>query len=510
MKHIRWKAGIATIALLFAFPSMTVDAYTDYTKELTYVYSSKGVSMNIPTSYEYKRAISLKSLEESLGVSITSLADMFVKENGELYVVEKELGAILCFDEKQEFSGMKQEFYEADGSVITLNKPEGVFVSDDHIFYIADTGNNRIIVAKEDGSIIRIIERPENILGTDLVSFIPTSLVVDSVGRISVVARNINSGIMQFSKDGVFTGYTGAPSVSIDAFTKLLRKISTAKQKAQMQTYVPTEYNNIKIDAKNFIWGTISSISATDLLEVINGKDLSGAITPIKKLNTMGVDVLNRKGVYAPVGDLIFTDDPSKIVDVGIGPNNIYSLLDNTKGRIFTYNNDGILLYAFGNKGTKKGNMQTPAAIDYIGKDIYVLDSGLCQILIYEPTYYGNLLIDAEGYYDLGDYNAANAMWKEVAELNSNFSYAYIGLGNALYSNGEYEEAMEYYEYANDAENYSKAKEKLRKETSEGIFPIVFCSVFGVMILSVSVAASKRIRRYVKGEELHLGKGEEE
>ncbi|NLK74268.1 MAG: hypothetical protein GX288_03130 [Clostridiales bacterium] len=495
--------------ILWALPWAAAYGYTDYTKESNYVYDQYGMAIKIPTAYEYKSSISLKNVGESLGIDITSPADMFVKKSGQVFIAEASLGAIIMFDSELKFQKILTEFITDQGEVLKLSEPQGLYVSEDDVLYIADTGNSRIVVSDLEGNVSMIVEKPDSILGTDLRSFLPIKVVVDSAGRISVVARNINSGIMQFTRDGVFTGYTGAPSVSIDAFTKLLRKFSTAQQRAQMQTFVPTEYNNIKIDDKNFIWGTISSISIQDLSNVVMNRDLSGKVTPIKKLNTMGVDVLRRKGLFPPIGELSFIDDPSKIIDVGLGPNKIYSLLDSYKGRIFTYNNDGILLYVFGNKGSKKGNTQIPIAIDYIGNNILVLDSGLCEIIIYEPTSYGRLLIEAEGYYDAGDYTLANEMWKEVAERNSNFQYAYIGLGNAQYSIEEYEEAMAYYEYANDPNNYSKAKEKLRKDTFEQLFPIIFTTLLVVIAIYLGWNIFVKVRRYARGEHL-VGREEEE
>lgn len=501
---------VMLLILICAIPCQQVFAFTDYTEESNYVYDQTAYPIRIPTAYEYKKMISLKNITGYEDINVTNPIDMFVKDNGEFFIVESELGAILCFDKNQKLINVLKEFTLQDGSTTTLKKPEGVFVTKEDKFYIADTENSRIVVCDRKGKVSMIVEKPDSLLGTNLDAFLPVKVVVDSVGRISVSARNINSGIMQFTQEGVFTGYTGAPKVSVDAFTKLLRQFSTAQQKAQMQNYVPTEYSNIKIDQKNFIWGTISSLSTQAVAGVIQSQDLSGSVTPIKKLNTMGVDVLNRKGLFAPIGELFFIDQASKILDVGLGPNNIYSMLDSVNGRIFTYNNNGILLYVFGNKGTRKGNMQTPMAIDYIGNEIYVLDSGLCQVIVYEPTSYAKLLIDAEQYYEKGDYELANQKWEIVAQRNANFEYAYIGLGNAKYSSQQYKDAMKYYEYANDSTNYSKAKEKLRKENAQKIFPIIFISVLSLLFIYLVVVIFSKVKRYARGEVSKSIKGEDD
>lgn len=519
------KLVTACLVTTVALSSMVTQtfAYTDYMEAAngTYVYNQNGFDVAIPDAYEYKSSISLKTLdingelaEGETALSVTSPNDMFVAFNEDLYVTDSEAGIIICFDSNLKYKGIIKEFKRTENTaflgktgkadieseITKLKTPGGIFVTEDKDYYIADTGNNRVLVADKDFNVLMEIYMPEDLLGTTLNSFLPTKVVVDSVGRISVVAKNINNGIMQFSTEGFFTGYTGAPKVHVDAFTKFLRKFSTAEQRAQMLQYVPTEYNNIKIDEKNFIWGTISSLSTSSISTAVANKDLSGSTTPIRKLNTGGTDVLRRKGIYAPLGDLNFIDAPSKITDVGLGPNNIYTMLDTTRGKLFTYNNDGVLLYAFGGKGNRKGDVQTPVAIDYIGDKILVLDSALCEIIIYEPTYYGQLLIEAEGYYMNGDYENAYGRWADVAELNSNFEYAYVGLGNARYSVQNYEEAMDYYEYADNTTGYSKAKEGLRKQSSEKAFPVIFTTIIAVVILTLVYVAIKKFKVYASGE----------
>lgn len=42
-------------------------------------------------------------------------------------------------------------------------------------------------------------------------AFLPSRLAVDSIGRMYVVARNINRGIIQLDSEGRFMGYIGSP-----------------------------------------------------------------------------------------------------------------------------------------------------------------------------------------------------------------------------------------------------------------------------------------------------------
>lgn len=505
-RKLRGLAICLAAALLIGSGLEAKAYYTEGSSSSTYIYSKWGFQLASPDAYEYSRMVDLRTVN---GNAIGRLADMCVTDEY-IYLLDTSLGIIYRFDHQMNYIDSLQDFKMPDGSTSTLKKPEGIFIASTGAVYIADTDNSRVLVSDWKGNVSLVILKPENLVGTTLETFLPTRVVADSAGRINIVARNINSGLMQFSSEGFFTGYTGAPSVSVDAFTKFLRKFYTDAQRAQMTTYVPTEYNNIKIDENNFIWGTISALASSDLANVASTGDKSGKITPIKKLNMKGSDVLVRNGDFAPIGDLQWSSNPSRIVDVGLGPNDIYSMLDSSMGRIFSYNNNGVMLYTFGGNGTAKGETQTPIAIDYIGNNIYVLDSGLSCMMIFEPTLYGQLLIDAEGYYQSGDYEQANACWKQVTELNSNFAYPYVGLGNAEYNNGNYEDAMDYYEFADDRTSYSNAKEQIRKNNMSVRFPYIVGGILILVALFIGKGIFIRVRRYVRGELVTYGGDGEE
>ena len=101
-----------------------------------------------------------------------------------------------------------------------------MFVYKNGDLLIADTQNNRIIKCNADGNVKQVIERPENMTGvSDSEVFLPVKLAVDSIGRIYVVARNINRGIIQLDSQGKFMGYIGSPQVQYDIMTIILRRL---------------------------------------------------------------------------------------------------------------------------------------------------------------------------------------------------------------------------------------------------------------------------------------------
>lgn len=497
MRIKRFAAVLGVVLLVIPILTfMTAYAYPGIEQNQTIIFDvTTNQRISIPSTYKLKKII---AIQDDDGQMASEPVDIFVAGDGRTYVLDMMSGRVFLYNSRFELTKIISSFFLENGEESPLNKPEGIFVTDDGIIYIADTQNERIIKINEDGRILFITNKPESFQGIAIETFYPIKVVTDSIGRLSVVARNINMGLLQFDVEGNFTGYTGAPKVKVNLLTKVWKIISTQEQKAQMEQFVPTEYSNICIDKDGFVYGCISSISQTDVMTAYTSKDKSGNATPIKKLNSMGKDVLKRNGTIAPLGNLDFlkTGSVSRMIDVALGPSGSYTMLDNLTGTLYTYSDEGILLYAFGGKGKSKNSFERPVAIDYLGDDILVLDSLISQIMVFEPTEYYKVVLDAISAEYTGDFDVAYDKWGEVTRQNSNFSYAYIGLGKAEYEKGNYQEAKEYFEYARETRMYSKAKEKQRQEYMATAFPIVFSLVL-VMILSFFINGTiLKIRRY--------------
>ena len=147
------------------------------------------------------------------------------------------------------------------------------------------------------------------------------------------------------------------------------------------------------------------------------------------------------------------------LVDITVQPYGVYSVLDGNRGRVFTYDNNGNLLYEFGYWGTDQGQLASPVAIDCLDKTMLVLDSQRRGIVVFEPTDYALLIWAALDAYERGDYYLAERIWGQLLVLNSNFDVAYTGIGRALLRRGEYAEAMKNFKLGNNRAEYSEAFE---------------------------------------------------
>ena len=380
-------------------------------------------------------------------------------------------------------------------SQYTFNKPQGIFVDDDGNIYVADTGNRRIVVCNSDGVVSNVIQGVEvSVLGATYV-FQPTKLVVDAAGGINVLAYGVNRGIMVLDDTGEFRQFTGAPNVSISAVEWFWRLMATEEQKAGFAKYVPTEYSNITVDSRDFTYATISAFSSEEYAAAANVVgDASGVASPIKRLSSSGVDTLRRKGRIAILGDRwIMGKNSPQIVDVSVNDKDIYTMLDRYSGRFFTYGPEGDLLYVGGGYGTQSGKFTNPNSIAELGDDVIVSDGNTNTLTIFERTQYAKTINNAIVAHNSGKYDDSKALWSEVLTYNSRYYLAYIGMGKAEMrkaadsslsrseSIAHYQEALEYFEAANETTNYSKAYKELQKESMSENF--VFIAVGFVVIV---------------------------
>ena len=272
------------------------------------------------------------------------------------------------------------------------------------------------------------------------------------------------------------------------------RLLSTKEQRAQQASFVPTEYNNIALDSEGFFFVTTQTFNSNELT--------SGAAKPVRRLNAIGTNILIENGTSHVIGDLqwargdknITNSGPSKFVDVTVLDNDIYSVMDKTHNRIFTYDKQGNLLWAFGGVGNMDGYFLNPVALEHQGYDLLVLDSQDCCVTVLTPTEYGKLVYKATEQYHAGEYAASADTWREVMKRNGNYDLAYIGIGRALLQQKQFKEACDYFAMARDSRNYSEAFRYYRSEWVEQNIGWIFGIVAVLLVVPMVVGHIRKIK----------------
>lgn len=382
-----------------------------------------------------------------------------------------------------------EELPDGDIHSPTLSRPYDIYVTENMEMIIADYGNQRILHVDKDLNLIKEIVRPKDETYV-LEGFLPQKLIMDTAGRIYAQVQNINKGLMEFDPNGVFTGYIGASPVSFNMIDYIWRMFMSEEQLERMEKFVPTEYNNIALDSEGFMYVTLSVFKDNDFLTA----------NSVRRLNTVGSDILVRNGNSTPCGDIDWQNvadysGPSRFYDVVTFDNDSYCCIDQTRGRIFAYDFQGNLLYAFGGSGNRLGYFRKPVAIDRMGSTLFVMDAQYANITVFEITEFGKLINDALREYQNADYNKSAEYWNEVLRYNGNYDLAYIGVGRALLRQDKYKEAMEYFKAKRDRRNYSKAFEQYRKEMVEDHIGDL---VKALIVLLVGVWLIKKVRKIQK------------
>ncbi|WP_141503072.1 gluconolactonase [Paenibacillus luteus] len=439
-----------------------------------YTYSYWGDDVKSPIAYLPSRAITGQEL--GIGPMMTP-SDMFMASDGNLYILDSGNGRIVVLN--SEWKAIRQiQGFDHNGKQDSFNKPEGIFVTDGGHIFVADTENRRVIVLDGDGAFIREIGAPKSEVLSDNFEYIPRKVIVDKAGRIYVVARGVFDGIIEFDSEGDFTGFIGTNPVQFDPVDLFWKTVATKEQREKMIRFVPIEFNNTDVDSNGFIFTTTLDKQTS---------------IPVKKLNPSGIDVLRVNGAWGPIGD--FTRDRSAFIDIDVSSNGVYRTLDSTRGRVFTYNEDGNLLYVVGQLGSQLGTFKTPIAIESFGNRIFVLDRDLGMITEFTATKFGTLVNEANGLYSIGKHDDAAKLWEQVLKLDANYEMAYVGIGKSMLRQGEYKQAMKYLKLGNDREYYSKALTKYRREYMREYFGIYMTIVIASILAIMVVHRSLRLRK---------------
>ena len=492
--------------LLMLLGSIPVNAITPYS---TYTYSIDGFALVSPDAYVPDRIIDSTNIYyDGDPVEIVDPRDMFVDKDNNVYLVLGSSNQVVVMNSFFNVKFIISEFTNEHGVPDSLAGPSGVFVAKDKI-YVADTDNKRIVMFNTDGSFYKTIEEPDADVFPEGSIYKPVAVAVDNYGRIYVVSSTTYMGVIAINEDGVFQGFVGAQQVSISALDIFWRRFMTAEQRAQSQAYVSTEYNNITMDSNGFIYVTTSSISESSQQGAITSKESKYA--PVKLLNTKGNDIMKRNGFFGPGGEVNVSNlstatitGASRIIDVAVGPEGTWSIIDEKRSKVYTYDNEGNLLHIFGDSGTQLGNISSIEAIAYLGDDILVLDKSAMNITKFRRTEYGDLLISAIKNTNERNYDQTINYWRDILQRNNHFDSAYIGIGKSLYRSADYEESLTYYKSAYDTTNYSDSYKELRTQWMSKFFILI--PIGAVILILLVVFFFKYAAKVNKATALKVGR----
>ncbi|HLT00154.1 MAG TPA: hypothetical protein VK005_01540 [Acholeplasma sp.] len=482
---------LAFITLLFSLPTMATIARYNYSYYGDVIHSAPGMTFAMYFN------------GQSLGTNMLQDAEDMIVYNNKIYIISSLNNGLIVVNDRFELEKtytqfklspeLKQKYISEGKSTadLTLNKPRGIEVKS-HGIYIADSSNFRIIKLNSMFEVVAVFDTVDDVTFENI-QFEPIKITTDSTGRMYVVAKNIYEGILELDIDGSFNRYTGVNPLTLTPLEIFQRSFMTEEQIAKLPRFLPTEYTNVAMSDKNFIYATSlpSDNNSDNMIQLINPK---------------GIDVLKRNGYQVPKGDIEFVvgmnnyviDGPSKLVDIAIYKNGIYTVLDQKRSRLFTYDSEGSLLYINGDIGSQSDRFAEGVAIDYLNDYLLVLDKRQATVVIYEHTEFGKKVNQAIAYHEQGEFELAASVWEEVLTLNTNYEVAYNGIGKFYLRKGDYKTALEYFNVGKDKFYYSKAFKQYRNQILKDNFGYI---IGAIVLIPVVIGTVKLVKRGRKGED---------
>jgi len=498
MEEIGLKLRVACAIVICILSVSLSSAVAGAIQYRNYNYGFWGEPVPGPQAYILSRVIT----GNDLGVGpLREPADIFVRDGLGIFLLDTGNSRIICMDEEWRVVRVIDSF-QRGGQIDRLNRPMGLFVTEEGHIYVTSQGDGRVVVLDQNGNFVRQIGKPE----TDIEGLIPegfvyrpSKVVVDQAGRTYVLATDQYEGLLEFDVRGRFKGFIGAPRVRPSLADYIWRKIATRQQRERMGLFLPTEFTSIDLDSIGFIYATVPPGD-------------SGRYDAIRRLNPSGEDVLRRQGFHSPIGDVKYAEQwtrasvwgPSIFVDIAAQDFDVYSALDGKRGRVFTYDGQGNLLYVFGNIGDYVDAFSNPVAIDTIGRDIVIVDSGARCVKVFKPTEYANTILSAIECYYSGRYEESTELWSRVLSMDANCDLAYQGIGQALLGQDRFREAMDYFRLGNDRTGYSEAFGYYRREVVAehfGTLVLCFFVVLALIYLCVRYEVWSRLDRWLAEED---------
>lgn len=425
--------------------------------------------MAMPKPYTVEKVVSI--IEGSEDDSLNTPKDLFLAPNGDYYIADTGNMRVVRLNSNFEYVAE----YNAGGEFIS---PEGIFVTDEGDMYVADSSASKIFHLDPNGEWVEDFVMPESELLYKVTSFTPTKVAINPINNYLYIVQG--KQFMTINAVNEFKGYVGANKVEFNLLNFLMRTFATDEQKDQMEQVEPEVYYNFCVANGGKIYAT--------------GAESSKRISVI---NTSGVNTYP-VGNY---GESVFEDDGREwepiFVDICVDENEFITVLEQNTRCLYQYDYQGNLVCIFGGTGATEGYFDLPSAIVYAGNGrLVTLDSLQGRLQVFTPTDFTITVQKAIIAYSEGKYDESLELWNEIKESNASYSLAREFIGKIQMKQGKYTEVLDDFKQSEDKENYGKAFEQIRYAFIQKNFYFI---VAGLLVLIIGlVLAMKAIRKYVR------------
>lgn len=454
-----------TRIIVLCFCLLMMCAENSYAVEYNWTVDTEGNRVAMPVAYA---AIEMVDYFGPGVGSLSNAQDIYYRD-GLLYVADTGNNRILVLD-----GGLRAQAIYTSGEK-RFSAPHGVYADADGDIFVADTNNNQIVHLAPDGTFVESFGQPDSELYDAAYGFRPLKLCIDTVGQFYIINREDYHGFTVIDALGQFKGYVAPTKVGTSILEQLVDLLATDEQKEQLDRKLPPVHTNFFMDETGAVYVTTSRTEQAQL----------------KKFLSYGNNIFPYTGSFGT------GEETSSIVDVTVNADGIITLLEQDSGLLFQYDSDGTLLCSFGGSGNWMGCfMQASSLCEDENGRIYVLDAGTGAITVFEPTSFITKVHHALGLLQQGRYDESMIPWREVLEIDRNYSVARIGMGKAYMRQEKYSEALEQYTIAQYRAGYSDAFAGLRHEFFREHFGWMVVAALALLVAVLQLV--KICRRYAQ------------
>lgn len=446
---------IMLFAVVFFASGFMISASADY-----YITDTEIGAQSMSKTFEVKKVLGAFEGKTQLN----NPQDLYIGKDNKLYIADTGNNRIVVIDKDNRVLNIFDGKYGKDAK--QFNHPQGIFVDEIGHIFVADTDNGRIVHLRPDGSFVEEFTQPTEDTFDKSYAFKPMKIAIDNMGIIYIANSFDYHGILTMDANNHFLGYVGATKIGFDLNEWFTRVFATNEQKEVLAKKMPAYFSNFMIKD-----GLIYATSFWD------------KTCQIKKLSPAGKNIYPERFYGDENDDDMFNKLPG-FVDVAVDKNNIIYAADLVVGKIYIYDMEGKNLAVYGGIGRREGKFEAISSINVDSDgNVYVLDKICGTIQVLQPTVLMENIIKATHLNYVGLYNEAIIPWNNVLKYDSTNNLAIRGLAKAAYGKGEYKKAMDLYYKCFDKAGYSEAFVKYRLDIYRRYFIPVVIIVIGLIAL---------------------------
>ncbi len=388
-------------------------------------------------------------------LGLSSPEDLFIDEDNMLYIADTGNKRVIKYDIAQ---GQVAGILESG----EMTGPRGVYVTENGDIYVADTGAKAVLIFDRDFNLLNKLTRPDAPIFADT-NYEPKRVAVDGGGNVYLIGEGVYNGVIQLAKTGEFLGYFAANDADLSFSQRLQQLLFTREQLANLVDINPTVFANVFVDRNGIVYTATSGTNRNGMKKhSTNGGNMF-------KNNVWSFD--NLTDVYVDANGLIYTCSASGYINI--------------------YSKNGEEIFEFGSYVTTVDIAGLFASLPSIAVDvdgnIWAVDGTKGYLQSFKPTEYARTVYTAMNLYEEGRYEEAMEKWNQVLKLNQMSVLAHNGVGKAYLHAEEYEASLEHFRVANNKDYYSQSFWEVRNEWIQKWLGPILGVLIGLLILKKAV-----------------------